>query len=248
MLLPGALLYVYWMSLIVIAASMFILISISLASKLNLQTCINIHSLANQCMMLMSILFILIMHYVHGMSYPLQRAHRSYRIVCILQSTLSIITVLIPSTSLVFLTVVHYRAIFWIKFTYKLKIKHIICPALLVWLATITMAAVWTAYHGDYSSWYCLPFTSIASWLSISGQSIITLVCVSSLAVCVGCYYRMIAYLYKEEHVVQAMRSRKVSNTRMIAKRFTLTFILHMCEGVLIQSVVWLPLFGIGMD
>ena len=106
------------------------------------------------------------------------------------------------------------------------------------------MAAVWTAYHGDYSSWYCLPFTSIASWLSISGQSIITFVSVSSLAVCVGCYYRMIAYLYKEEHVVQAMRSRKVSNTRMIAKRFTLTFLLHMCEGVLIQSVVWLPLFG----
>ena len=244
MLLPGALPYVYWMSFIVIAVSMSVLICINVTSKLSLQTCINIHSLSNQCMMLVSVTLVLTMHYVHGMSYPLQRAHRSYRIVCILESTLSIITVLIPSTSLVFVTVVHYRAIFWIKFTYKLKTKHILFPVLVVWLATLIFATLWITFHGQYSSWYCLPFSSSFSWLSITLQSIITLVCITSLAVCVGCYGTMIAYLYKEEHIVQAMRSQKISNTRLIATRFTITYMLYLFQGILLHIVVWLPLFG----
>ena len=192
----------------------------------------------------MSILLVLIMHYVHGMNYPLQTSERSYKIWCILQSTLSIITVLIPSTSLVLLTVVHYRAIFWLKFSYKLKIKHILFPVLLIWFATLIIGAIWTSFHGHYSSWYCLPFSSSLSWLSITFQSIITLVCITSLAVCVGCYGRMITYLYKEENIVQAMRSRKMSNTKMIAIRFTITFILHMSQGILIHIIVWLPSFG----
>ena len=194
--------------------------------------------------MLVSITLVLTMHYVHGMNYPLQRTHRSYRIVCILQSAISIITVLIPSTSLVLLTVVHYRAIFWLKFSYKLKIKHIVIPALLVWFATLIIAAVWTTFHKHYSSWYCLPFTSSVMWVSIVGQSIITLVCIASLAVCVSCYGRMIAYLHKEEHIVQSMRSRKISNTRMIANRFVITFMLYLSQGILILIIVWLPLLG----
>ena len=182
------------------------------------------------------------MHYIYGFNYPLFRSYRSVQVDCISHATLSIITLLEPSTTLVLLTVIHYRAVFWAKFDYKLEVKHVLRPVILVWIASLILAALWTILHDGYSTWYCLPFTSLLSWRSIAFQAIITIISIASIGVFMGCYSRMIIHLYREEHVVQAMRSRKISNTRMIAIRFVVTFLCHLSQNILLNAMMWLPL------
>ena len=243
-LLPDTSLLRFWILLFVLLVTIAILVYYSGSTTINPQTCVSIHSLVNQCLMCKSTLLVLIMHYNYGLNYPLIRSSRSSRVDCILHSSLSIISFLIPSSSLELLTVIHYRAVFWARFAYKLEMKHILRPVLLVWIASLILASLWTTFHGPYSSWYCVPFTSTTSWFSIVLQSIISFICVTSLGICVSCYCRMIMHLHQEENIVQAMRSRNISNTRMMSIRFTLTFLFHLSQGVLLHVMMWMPLFG----
>ena len=219
------------------------LIYISITTKPNVQTGIIIHSSVNLIIMLISIVLVLIKHYLHGDNYPLQRAQRSDGVACRLHSVFSIISLPIPTSSLVLLTCIYYRAVFWAHFSYKLKIKHIILPMLLTWMFTIVLSVLWTSFHGPYSNWYCLPFPGSLSWLTMVLQSVITTVCVACFGTYVICFVKMIAHLRKEEKVVKSMRSRKMSNTRAIMNRFAFTFMFYISQNILMQTIMWLPFF-----
>ena len=194
--------------------------------------------------MLISSVLVLVMHYVHGINYPLLRSSRSGRVGCILHSALTIITLILPSSSLVLVTIIHYRAVFWAKFSYKLQIKHILRPVLFICLASLALAICWTTLYKNYSTWYCLPFAISISWSSIAVQSCISLICMASFALSVVCYCKIIVHLNREENVVQAMRSKKISNTKVFIVRFLCTFLSHLAQGVLLNAMIWLPMLG----
>ena len=189
LLLPGVPLQsYYWTSLFILLGTVSRIIYCSVSTNFTVQTCVAIHALVNISAMLISTLLVLIMHYIHGLTYPLIRASRERRAACALHSSLSISTFIVPSSSLLFMTIIHYRAIFWAKFDYKLQVKHLVYPILVIWFVTSAFAVVWTSFHGHYSSWYCLPFTSSFSWVDTTLQTIISIVCVTSIAWCVVGY------------------------------------------------------------
>ena len=235
-----------WVSLFILLLSMAILTCVNISTSFTLHSCVSIHALINQSMMFSSNLLILTMHYSYGLNYPLLASSRSGRVDCIFHSALSSITILIPSSTLVLLSVIHYRAIFWAQFSYKLEVKHILRFVILIWLASILLTVLWTTLHEDYSGWYCHPPVSTVAWFSIVLQSVVSIVCVSCLCVCVGCYSRMITHLHTEEKAVKPMRSRQMSHTKTIASRFIHTLVLHLAQGGLLNTMMWLSLLGYG--
>ena len=246
-LLTNVNLQVFWISFFILIITILIFV-ISIIhndlSDLTVLSCVSIQSLVKILMLFSSRLLVLIMHYIYGLNYPLFRSSRSVQVDCIVYATLSTITLLEPSSTLILLTVIHYRAVFWAKFNYKLEVKHILRLVFLVWIASLILAALWTTLRDRYSSWYCLPFTSKFSWMPIILQAIISILSVASLGVFIGCYCRMIIHLYREEHIVQAMRSRKISNTKMFAHRFIYTLLCHLAQSILLNAMMWLPLCG----
>ena len=237
----------FWVALFVLIITILLFIITIIKndlSKLTVHSCISIQSLDKLLILFCSTLLVLIMYYIYGLNYPLFRSSISFRVDCIFHTTLSTITLLEPSSTLVLLTVIHYRAVFWAKFNYKLEVKHILRLLLLVWIASLILVVLWTTLHGPYSSWYCLPFTSKFSWMSIVFQAIISILSVASLGVFMGCYCRMMTHLYREEHIIQAMRSRKISITRTLAIRFAVTFLCHFAQNFLLNAMMWLPLCG----
>ena len=244
-LLPGAPLQsCYWTSLFVLLGTISLIIYYSASTKITVQTCVAIHALVNIFAMLILTLLVLIAHYTYGLNYPLLRSHTPGGVACVLHSSLSIITYLIPSSSLVLTTITHYRAVFWVKFSYKLQIKNLLYPILVTWLVTLTIAALWTPFHGLYISWYCIPFTSSHSWLSTILQSLISIICMISLGFCVGCYSKIVIHLHNEEKIVKSMRTHNISNTKSLAIRFVYTFLLHLAQSIVMHSTMWLPWFG----
>ena len=244
-LLPGAPLQsYYWTSLFVLLGTISLIIYYSASTKITVQSCVAIHALVNIFAMLILTLLVLIAHYIYGLNYPLSRSHTTGGVACVLHSSLSIITYLIPPSSLMLTTIIHYRAIFWIKFNNKLQIKNLLYPILFIWLVTLALAALWTSFHGPYTSWYCIPFTSSHSWLSTILQSVISIICMTSLGFCVGCYSKIVIYLHNEEKIVKAMRSHNISNTKTLAIRFVFTFLLHLAQSILMHSTMWLQWFG----
>ena len=193
--------------------------------------------------MLILTVLILCMYYIYRYNYPLLRDDRSTDVACILHSTLTVFMVPLPSSSLLLLAIIHYRAVFWTKYDSKLNIKSVLLPILLIWLASILLALLWTSLHEQYNEWYCLPFSR--SLFSIILQSTISIVCLVCLFLYVKLYVELIIYVHKEELTVMAMRSRKVSRARMLLIRFTITMFSHISQLVLMNTLLWLPLFGI---
>ena len=245
-LLPGASLQSsYWISLLFLLCTISLITYISLSNTFNVQTCVAIHALVNISTMIISILLVLVMNYIYGLNYPLVRSTLSGGFACVLHSSLSISTYIIPSTSLVLLTIIHYRAIFWSKFDYKLQIKHLLYPILVIWFVTLAFTALWTSFHGDYSSWYCLPFTRAFSWVHTILQSIISIVCMASMAFSVVCYCKIVKHLHQEEKIVKSMRSTiGISHTKTLATRSIFTFLFHLAQSILMHTTMWMLWFG----
>ena len=137
-LLSGAALPLFWISFFALLITITILAYYSATNPVNLQTYVTVHALLNLFVMFILNLLVIILHYKYGLNYPLHRSDRSGRFDagCITHSILSSISCLIPSSTLMFLTITHYRAVFWASFEYKLEVKHIIRPALVFWFAT----------------------------------------------------------------------------------------------------------------
>ena len=235
----------YWMSLLFLLCAISLITYCSASTTFNVQTCVAIHAIVNISTMISSILLVLVMHYIYGLNYPLVRSTETRGAACVLHSSLSIFTYIIPSTSLVLLTIIHYRAIFWAKFDDKLQIKHLLYLTLVIWSATLAFTILWTIFHGDYSSWYCLPFTSAFSWLHTILQSIISIVCMASMAFTVVGYGKIVKHLHSEEKIVKSMRSTiGISHTKTLATQSIFTFLFHLAQSILMHTTMWLLWFG----
>ena len=243
-LLPGqASLYLYWLAIFVLIASVIILIYCIIVSKLNPHILVLINALFTLLVMFISTLIVLSMHYVYGYNYTLLRDSRSTDVACILYSSFTISIVPQPSTSLILLATIHYRAVFWSKYSSKINNKQILLPILLIWLTTILLSALWTSFHEQHTGWYCLPFSG--SLFSIVLQSVITVICLICLVLFLRYYIEIIIYLNKEELRLKAMRSRKFSQTRMFIIRLAITMVIHITQLVLMNLMFWYPLLGV---
>ena len=204
---------------------------------------------ALQHIVTLCMLFLLVsVHHDYHHNYPLQRASRLDNVACIAHSLLSTMTLLVPSSSLLLLTLIHYRAVFWSQFDNKLSAKQLALPILLIWLIAITTSALWTVFHRHQSGWYCLPFirynSSTFSWVEAILQSMVTLTCLVSLVIFMVYYSKMIMYLYKEEAAVKAMRSKKISNTKQTLIRFSFTCFLQSMQILLMNTTMFLPMLN----
>ena len=245
-LLPGIPLQSsYWTSLLFLLCAISLITYCSASTTFNVQTCVAIHALVNISTMIISILLVLVMNYIYELNYPLIRSAVTGGFACVLHSSLSISTYIIPSTSLVLLTIIHYRAIFWSKFDYKLEVKHLLYPILVIWFVTLAFTFLWTSFHGDYSSWYCLPFTSAFSWVHTILQSIISIIFMTSIVFSVVCYIKIVKYLHREEKIVKSMRSTiGISHTKTLATRSIFTFLFHLAQSILMHTTMWMLWFG----
>ena len=186
------------------------------------------------------------MHYIYGYNYPLLRSSRSSDVACIIHGFLTAVMLPLPSTSLLLLTIVHYRAVFWTKYDSKLSIKRVLVPILLIWFITILLSTLWTSFYEQYNEWYCLPFSR--SLFSIILQSTISVLCLTCFLLFIKYYTELLLSVHKEEVTVMAMRSKKFSHTRTLLTRFTITMFLHIAQLVLMNLMLWLPLFDISDD
>ena len=183
---------------------------------------------------------VLSVHHDYGNLYPFYRELNSGVVLCTVHSALSIVSLLIPSTSLALLTAIHYRAVFWTKFDNKLEQKHIVGLVLLIWCTTTVFMALLATFHSSYSTWYCLPFmtTGSVSWAPVILQSVTIVVTLSSLIVFVTSYVKMILQVRKEEALVKSARSKKISTTRQLAVRFAITCVLQASQLILMITVM----------
>ena len=206
---------------------------------------ITAHALGNQLIMFLASLLILCMHYIYGSSYPLLREARSELFACYLHSALSVVMLLIPSSSIVMLTIIYYRLVFWSRFKSKLSAKQLISAIVSIWFLAVMIAALWTSFHGEYSSWYCLPFIHHTSFslLSMMFQVVITIICIACIVAFVTLYFIMISYLRKEEKRVKSMRSKKVSSTRPVFIRCFWSLFLQLSQFILMCIMMWMPMF-----
>ena len=230
----------YWSSVFVVILTMSLLIYCIVINKLNPHIMVTIQELSNMLVMLMLIILILCMYYIYGSNYPLLRDERSTDVACMIHSVLTVIMMPLPSTSLLLLSIVHYRAVFWSKYDTKLNIKSMLLPILLTWFVTILLSALWASFHEQYSKWYCIPFSH--SVFSVILQSTISVLCLACFFTFIKYYVEMITYVRKEEQTVMAMRSRKFSNARLLLVRFIITTAAHIAQLVLMNLMLWLPL------
>ena len=244
MLLPGqASVYLYWLTIFVLTSAIIILIYCIIVSKLNPQIIVIIHAWFTLLVMFITTVLILIMHYIYGYNYALLRDNRSADVACMLYSSLIILITPLPSTSLMMLAAIHYRAVFWTKYDSKLNNKQMILPILLIWLTTILLSALWTLFHDQYTGWYCLPFSD--SLLSVILKYVIIIVCLTCVILFVWWYMVIIVYLNKEELRLMTMRNRKFSQTRLFIIRLAITIFTHITQLILMNLMFWFPLFGV---
>ena len=243
-LLPGNVsLYLYWLSIFALITTISLLIFCIVVSKLNPHIIVTIQEVLNVLGMLIVAITIISMYYIYGYNYPLLRSSRSTHVACIIHSFLTTVMVLLPSTSLLLLTIIHYRAVFWTKYDSKLSIKNVLVPILLIWFITIALSTLWTSFHEQYNEWYCLPFSR--SLFSILLQSAISTLHLTCFLLFIKYYTELLLSVHKEELKVMAMRSKKFSHTRMLLIRFIITIFLHITQLVLMNLMLWLPLFDI---
>ena len=190
--------------------------------------------------MLTSTLMVLSVHHDYGNLYPFHRKLKSDAVICTIYSALSIVSLLIPSTSLVLLIAIHYRAVFWSRFNNKLENKHMVGLVLLIWFTVTVIMSLWAAFHNNHSAWYCLPFmaSSSFSWATVILQSATVFGNVTFFIVFVICYVKMILQVHKEEALVKSARSRKISTTRQLSVKFGITCVLHASQLILMLTVM----------
>ena len=247
--LSTSIVYIYFI-ITFITITGIVLLTYSIAqSKMNAQVIVALQSLFNEVIMFISTLLVIIMHFIYQHAYPLQRDSRSSEAPCILHSAMSVVMLLIPSESLIVMTVIHYRIIFWSRYT-KVPIKVALLVAIITWVVAIVLAGVWTFLQSHYIGWYCLPYAMDGEswWVSVLIKSIITLLTIISAAVCISCNTKILLYLHKEEVIVKKMLTRKVSNVRNLFHRFTITFMLYFAESVAMNTLIWLPTINVALE
>ena len=238
--LPQVAVPVYWISSLIFTSAIVALIICIAYTKINVQAIVALHSLFNLWVMLISTLMVLSVHHDYSNQYPFHRELKSDGVICTIHSALSIVSLLIPSTSLVLLTAIHYRAVFWSRFENKLENKHIVGFVLLTWFTVTVIMSLWAAFHNNYSAWYCLPFmaSNSFSWATVILQFATTISSVTFFIVFVICYVKMILQVHKEEALVKSARSRKISTTRQLSVKFGITCVLHASQLILMVTVM----------
>ena len=212
-------------------------------SKRNAQVIVVLQALFNQVMMLLSTLLVIGVHFRYQHNYPLQRDSRATDIPCILQSALSVVITFVPSEALVIMTLIHYRIIFWAKYT-QIPIKVGLLVAIVTWVIIISIASTWTSLQGRYLGWYCLPYLAVGAawWFSLVIRCITTLISLMSMSVCIRCYVTMILYLRKEDAAVKTLVDRKTSNSMNMIFRFSITLTLYFAQSLVMNLLIWLSL------
>ena len=108
--------------------------------------------------MLISTFMVLIVHHHYDNLYPFHRNLPSDEVFCRIHSALSIVSRLIPSTSLVLLIAIHYRAVFWSRFNKKLERKHMVYFVVGIWITAMIAVILWTTLQGNILNWQCYHF------------------------------------------------------------------------------------------
>ena len=214
-------------------------------SKMNAQVIVALQSLLNQVIMLIAALLVIGVHFRYHHNYPLQRESRATDIPCILYSVISVVITFVPSESLVIMTLIHYRIIFWARYT-PIPIKAGLLVVIVTWVIIISIASVWTALQSRYIGWYCLPYLAVGSawWFSLVIRCIITLISLLSMSVCISCYVTMILYLRKEDAAIKTLITRKTSNFRNMFSRFIITLMLYFAQSLVLNALIWLSSLG----
>ena len=222
----------YWFSASICTLAIVVLIVCITYTKIHIQTIVALHSLVNLWVMLISTLMVLSVHHHHGNLYPFHRNLRSDEVFCRIHTTLSIVSRLIPSTSLVLLITIHYRAVFWSRFDNKLERKHMVYFVVGIWIAAMIVGVLWTMLQGSILNWYCYHFMApnLFSWTSIIPHLVCIICSITSFVAFVICYVKMILHVHKEESLVKSARSKKISTTRKIVVKFVFTFVLHASQ------------------
>ena len=126
-LLPGLTAPIFWLTVIILLASIILLIVCIAYEKLKVQPLVALQSLVNLWVMLISILLLLSLHQNYDNQYLFYRYQRSDDTACSIHSAmsvtiddtacsihnaLSVTSLFVPPQSLILLTLVHYRAVF----------------------------------------------------------------------------------------------------------------------------------------
>ena len=214
-------------------------------SKMNAQVIVVLQALFNQVIMLIAALLVIGVHFRYQHNYPLQRDSRATDIPCIMHSVISVVITFVPSESLIIMTLIHYRIIFWARYT-QIPIKVGLLVAIVTWVIIISIASAWTSLQGRYIGWYCLPYLAVGSarWFSLGIRCIITLTSLLSMSVCIRCYVKMILYLRKEDAAVKTLVTRKISNSRNMIFRFSITLMLYFAQSLVMNVLIWIPTYG----
>ena len=222
----------YWFSTCISTAAIVVLIVCIAYTKIQVQTIVALHSLFNLWVMLISTLMVLSVHHHYGNLYPFHRNLPSDEVFCRIHSALSIVSRFIPSTSLVLLIAIHYRAVFWSRFDNKLERKQMVYFVVCIWITAMIVVILWTMLQGSILNWHCYHFMTSTSfsWPSIIPHLVCIICSLASFITFVICYVKMILQVHKEEALVKSARSKKICTTRKIVVKFVFTFVLHASQ------------------
>ena len=241
--------YIYFIVIFITLLGIALLTYSITQSTRNAQVIVALQSLLNQVIMLISALLVVGAHFRYNHNYPLQRDARSEDPACIIHSALSVPSLFVPSESLMIMTLIHYRIIFWSKYT-KISITTALIVTIVTWVIIIGVAGTWVSVQSRFIGWYCIPYHAVndAWWLSITIQVIITLTSLVCGFVCVGCYSKIVLYIHREEITVRKMVTRKTSNTRKTSIRFTITCTLYFTQAIIMNVLIWLPTYDATLE
>ena len=236
--------HAYWFSTCISTLTIVVLIICIAYTKIRIQTIVALHSLFNLWVMLISTLMLLSVHHHYGNLYPFHRNLPSDEVFCGIHSALSIVSRFIPSTSLVLLIAIHYRAVFWSRFDRKLERKQMGYFVVCIWITAMIVVILWTMLQGSIINWDCYHFmaSNSFSWTSIISHLVCLICSITSFITFVTCYVKMILQVHKEEALVKSARSKKISTTRQIVVRFGFTFVLHASQISLMITMMVMSL------
>ena len=249
LLLSGVAVYAYFIVILLTTFGIAALTYSITKSKMNAQVIVALQALFNQVIMLISALLVVGVHFRYQHNYPLQRDSRATDIPCILHSVLSVVITFVPSESLVVMTLIHYRIIFWARYT-QIPKKAALFVVIVTWLVVISIASTWTWLQGRYIGWYCLPYLAVGSlwWFSFVMKCMMTLTSLLSMSVCISCYVIMILHLHKEDATVKRLVTRDVSNSRNMFFRFITTLMLYLAQYFIMNVLIWLSTFDVAQE
>ena len=231
-LLPHLAMPAYWISSCICTLAIVVLVVCIAHTKIHIQTIVALHSLVNLWVMLISTLMVLSVHHHHGNLYPFHRNLESDEVFCRIHTTLSIVNRLIPSTSLILLIAIHYRAVFWSRFDKKIERKQMVYFVVGIWITAMIVVILWTMLQGNVLNIHCYHFmaSNSFSWTPIIPHLVCLVCSITSFIIFVICYVKMILQVHEGEALVKSARSKKISTTRKIVVKFVFTFVLHASQ------------------